>query len=169
MRRRIIVISAIGIVAWGPMFWKGRAQPLALPDFSGQWELISSTGTTPPAGFRMQLNQSSIALQVRTHWTEPENRQYGLTLAGLLTPELTFSLEGRQDVNQARPFVITSKTRWNGARLITIWSTSEFMGASFQGQWMHSLSADGHELRLEIQASSSQGRHSDAVLNFRKK
>lgn len=166
--RRIIAISAIGTIALVATLWKGRAQPSAPPDLSGEWELVSAVGTTPPVGFVMQTNQSSTTFRVNSHWREPEHGEYGLTLVGLLTPELTFSADGREDLNQSGPFVIHSKTRWNGARLITIWNTSEFLRVSFEGRWVRSLSADGRELTLEIYAKSSQGRHSDAVLKFRK-
>ena len=167
MRRGVIAVAAIGTVALAATLWKGRAQQSALPDFSGEWQLVSAAGTTPPDGFVMQTNQSSRVLRVTTHWTEPENREYGLTLVGLITPELTLSMDGREDRNQAGPFVLHSRTRWNGTRLITSWHTSEFLGVTFEGQWVRSLSADGRETRL-VHANSSQGRHSDAVLKFRK-
>ena len=169
MRRGVIAIVAIGTIALVVTLWNGRAQQSALPDFSGEWELVSAAGTTPPEAFVMLMNQSSTVLRGNAHWTESENRQYGLTLVGLITPELIFSMDGREDLNQAGPFVIHSKTRWTGARLITKWSTSEFLGMSFEGQWVRSVSVDGRELTLEIHANSSQGRHSDAVLKFRRK
>jgi hypothetical protein len=116
MRRGVIAVAAIGTVALAATLWKGRAQQSAPPDFSGEWQLVSAAGTTPPDGFVMQTNQSSMVLRVTTHWTEPENREYGLTLVGLITPELTLSMDGREDLNQAGPFVLHSRTRWNGAR-----------------------------------------------------
>jgi len=64
---------------------------------------------------------------------EPKNGEYGLTIVGLVAPELIFFTDGREDLNQAGPFVIHSKTRWSGTRLITKWSTSELMGVSFEG------------------------------------
>jgi hypothetical protein len=168
MRPAVIAVSAIGIIALGATLWKGWAQPPALPDLSGEWKLVSAAGTKPPDGFVVQMNQSSATLRVTAHWTEPENGQYGLTLVGLIAPELTFFLDGREDLNQAGPFVLHSKTRWTGARLVTSWNTSQFLGVSFEGQWVRSISADGRELTLEIHANSSQGRRSDAVLKFRK-
>jgi hypothetical protein len=100
---------------------------------------------------------------------EPKNGEYGLTIVGLVAPELIFFTDGREDLNQAGPFVIHSKTRWSGTRLITKWSTSELMGVSFKGQWVRSVSADGRESTLEVHADSSPRRHSDASLKFRKK
>ncbi|HEY2013106.1 MAG TPA: hypothetical protein VGH38_06360 [Bryobacteraceae bacterium] len=169
MSRRVIAISAIGTIALMATIWEGKAQQTAPPDFSGGWELVSASGTTPPEGFSLQMNQTSTALQVQSSWTPAASGQYGLTLIGLLTPELTFTVDGREDLNQAGPFVIHSKTRWSGARLITAWNTSEYQGTSFEGQWVRSSSADGREFTLEVHANSSQGQHSDAVLKFRKK
>jgi hypothetical protein len=169
MRRKVIAFSAIATIALAVVLWKGRAQQPAQPDLSGEWELVSAVGTTPPDGFVMQVNQSSTTLRVRDHWNQPANDQYGLTLVGLLAPELTFSIDGREDLNQAGPFVIHSHTRRNGTRMVTTWSTSELMGMSFKGQWVRSVSADGRESTLEVHADSSQRQHSDATLKFRKK
>jgi hypothetical protein len=169
MRRKLIAISAIGAMAFVATLWKGRAQQSPQPDLSGTWELVSAVGTTPPDRFVMQVNQSSTTLRVNSYWNEPEKGEYGLTLIGLLAPELTFSTDGREDLNQAGPFVIHSKTRRNGARLVTTWGTSELMGISFRGQWVRSVSDEGRESTLEVHADSSQGRRSDATLRFRKK
>src|SRR5438132_294396 len=110
MRRKILAISAIGAIALAAALWKGRAQQSAQPDLSGEWELVSAVGTTPPDGFVMQVNQSSATLRVNSRWQEPEDGRYGLTLVGLLAPELIFHTDGREDLNQAGPFVIHSKT-----------------------------------------------------------
>jgi hypothetical protein len=169
MKRKVIAISAFGVIAFVATLWKVRAQQSAQPDLSGEWELVSAVGTTLPDGFVMQVNQSSTTLRVHSHWMEPENGEYGLTIVGLLAPELIFSTDRREDLNQAGPFVIHSKTRWSGTRLITKWSTSELMGVSFEGQWVRSVSADGRESTLEVHADSSPRRHSDASFKFRKK
>ena len=169
MRRRAIAFSAIGVIALAATVWRARAQQPVPADLSGEWELASAEGTTPPDGFVMQVNQSATTLRVNSHWKEPGNGQYPLTLVGLLAPVLTLSTDGREDLNQAGPFVIHSRTRWNDGRLITTWSTSEFSGMSFEGQWVRSLSADGRESTLEVHASSSKGEHADAALKFRKK
>ena len=51
MQRKFIAISAIGVIGLAALVWKGRAQQFAPPDLSGEWELVSSVGTTPPEGF----------------------------------------------------------------------------------------------------------------------
>ncbi len=169
MRRRIISFAALGAIVLAIALWKGRAQQSAVPDFSGEWRVVSATGTTPPEEFTMQVTQSSTSLRVTAHWTEPANGEYGLTLLGLTTPDVTLSTDGREDLNQAGPFVLHARTLWSAARLVTSWTTSEFLGASFQGEWIRSLSADGHEMTIEIRANSSKGQHSDAVLKFQKR
>ena len=164
------------IWVWGPAagavlltaLSTGRAQEAKRPTLSGYWILEAAKGTTAPEGLALRVDQSAGALTVGARWKEPENGQYGLTLAGLLSPKLTFSLDGREDLNQSGPFVLRSKTAWSGNRLVTGWHTSEYLGMSFEGRWIHSLSADGQELILEIHGKSSQGRSADAVLRFRR-
>jgi hypothetical protein len=169
MRRRVIAISAIGTIALATTLWEGRAQQSAPPNLSGEWVPVSAAGTKPPDNFVVQMSQSSATLRVASHWTQPENGQYGLTLVGLLAPEMTFFMDGREDLNQAGPFVLHSRTRWDGARLVTSWNTSEFHGVSFDGEWVRSVSADGREFTLDIHANSSQGQHTEAMLKFRSK
>lgn len=159
MTPKTISIAAFGILTV-------LAAPV--PDFSGEWKLVSATGTSPPDEILVQFKQSVTALNVTTQWQEPPNGQYGLTLLGVVTPELKLSTDGREDLNQAGPFVLHSRTRWNGTRLLTSWKTSEFLGSSFHGEWIRSLSGDGRELTWEIHANSSLGQHSDAVLTFRR-
>ena len=169
MRRRVISSAAVGAIVLTVALWRGRAQQSAVPDFSGEWRVVSATGTTTPEEFTMQVTQSSTSLHVTAHWAEPANGQYGLTLLGLTTPDVILSTDGREDLNQVGPFVLHARTLWSGARLITNWNTSESLGASFQGQWVRFLSADGHEMTIEIHANSSKGQHSDAVLKFQRR
>ncbi len=169
MRRKIIAISAVATIVLAVTLWKVRAQPPAPPDLSGEWELVSAVGTTPLDEFVMKTDQSATTFRVHSRWKEPGNGEYGLMLVGLLTPELTFSIGGGEDLNQSGPFVIHSKTQWRDARLITTWQSSELLGVSFEGEWVRSASADGRESTLEIHAKSSQGRRADAALLFRKK
>ena len=169
MKRRVITFAAVGATVLALALWKGRAQQSSVADFSGDWRVVSATGTTAPEEFRMQVTQSSTSLHVKAHWAEPKNGEYGLTLLGLTTQDVTLSTDGREDLNQAGPFVLHARTLWSGARLVTNWSTSEFSGVSFQGEWVRSLSADGHEMSIEIHANSSNGQHSEAVLKFQRR
>jgi hypothetical protein len=123
-------------------------------------------GAEPPDGLVMHVNQSSMALLITE---EHQDGQTGLTLLGLTAPELILRTDGREDLNQAGPFVLHARTLWSGARLVTNWNTSEFLGVSFRGQWVRFLSADGREMTIEIHADSSTGERSDAVLKFKKR
>ena len=169
MRRKMIAISAVATIALAATLWRVRAQPSTPPDLSGEWELVSAVGTTPPDEFVIKTDQSASTFRVHSRWKEPGNGQYGLMLVGLLTPELTFSIGGGEDLNQSGPFVIHSRTQWRDAHLITTWNTSELLGMSFEGEWVRSVSAGSRESTLEIHAKSSQGQRADAVLLFRKK
>jgi hypothetical protein len=159
MTRKTISIAAFGILT---------VLAASVPDFSGEWKLVSAIGTTSPDELLVHFKQSGPTLNVTAQWQEPPNGRYGLTLLGIVTPKLKLSTDGREDLNQAGPFVLHSRTRWNGTRLLTSWNTSEFLGASFHGEWTRSLSVDGRELTWQIHADSSLGQHSDAVLTFRR-
>ena len=166
MRKKVISVVLVGICLLVGVLWKGRAQQVGGADFSGEWRVVSARETTPPDRFVMRIEQSSMALRITE---EHQDGQTGLTLLGLTAPDVVLSTDGREDLNQDGPFVIHSKTVWSGARLVTNWSTSEFLGTSFQGQWVRFLSADGREMTIEIHADSSKGQHSDAVLKFQRR
>jgi hypothetical protein len=165
MRKNVFSLAVVGICLLVGALWKGRAQPAQVPDFSGEWRVVSATGAAPPDGFVMHVQQSSMALRITE---QHQDAQTGLTLLGLTSPEVSLSTDGREDLNQAGPFVLHVRSQWSGARLITNWTTSEYLGVSFQGQWVRFLSADGREMTIEIHANSSKGQHSDAVLKFQR-
>ena len=169
MRRKFIAIWAVATIALAATLWRVKAQQSTPPDLSGEWELVSAVGTTPPNELVMKTDQSATTFRVHSRWNEPRNGKYGLMLVGLLTRELTFSIGGGEDLNQSGPFVIHSKTQWRDARLITAWNTSELLGVSFEGEWVRSVSANGRDSTWQIHAKSSQGQRADAVLLFRKK
>jgi len=140
----------------------------AAPGFNGTWRLLGASGANAPADFIVSVRQSSGMLQFDARWEEPKNGQYALTLLGVVTPLLRLSTAGQEDLNQVGPFVFHSRSRWEGDRLITEWSTSAFMDQSFRGTWTRALSADGRQFTLEIAATSSAGKNSRATLIFRR-
>jgi len=142
------------------------AQAPAHPDFSGHWQLASATGTTPPGNLALDIEQATTAIQIKAAWQEPPGGSYGLTTIGIVTPLARFTTDGQEDLNQVGPFVFHSRTRWDGARLVTSWNTSEFQGHAFKGTWTRALSAGGRELTLEIAASDSGATSTRAVLVF---
>jgi hypothetical protein len=140
----------------------------APPDLNGDWRLLRPLGVWAPAGLVVKIQQTAIAVRFETRWEEPKNRQYGLTLLGIVTPNFRLSTADTEDINQVGPFVFHSHSHWEGDRLITQWRTSSFEGFSFQGTWKRYLSADGKEMIVEIAALSSEGKKSDATLLFRR-
>ena len=169
MQRGIMAAAAMGAILFTVALWPGRAQPPNTPDFSGDWELISASGTTPPAGLTLQIEQPAANLRIAAQWIAPANGQYGLTTVGLLSPRLNFSMAGREDLNQSGPFVVHSQARWEGARLVVAWRTSQYLGSGFRGRWDYGLSADGQQLTIDVHADSSLGQHADAVLQFQRR
>ena len=144
------------------------ASPAGTPDFSGEWRLESNIGAAAPAGFTLQIRQTGTALEVRARWDAPKDGKYGLTLLGVVTPELRLSTSGAESLNQAGPFVLHSRSRWEGEKLITDWHSSAFQGQSFRGTWTHRVSDDRHKLILEIAAASGSETWSHAQLVFRR-
>lgn len=139
----------------------------ATPDFSGARRFERGIGAAPPAGFALRIVQAGATLQCNAHWDAKDGR-YGLTLLGVVTPELRLSTTGAEDLNQVGPFVLHSRSRWEGEKLITEWNSSSFQGQSFRGSWTRRLSADGKQMILEIAATSGTGTYSHAQLVFRR-
>lgn len=140
----------------------------AAPDFSGKWRLLNPNLVNAPEGFRVTIQQSGGTMQISARWEEPKNGQYALTLLGVITPELRLSTANQAEMNQVGPFVLHSRSRWEGNRMVTEWNTSPYIGQSFQGTWTRWLSGDGREMTLEIAATSSAGKKSGATLVFRR-
>ena len=80
-----------------------------------------------------------------------------------------FDATGRDMAAQAGPFVVRHDSNWDGGKLVTHWSTSEFMGSSFHGTWTRAVSKDRATLTLDIDAMSSIGEASRARLIYRRR
>jgi hypothetical protein len=137
--------------------------------FAGEWILEKSFGVTPPQAWWTKVETANRQVIVRSHWEEPRDGRYGLTLIGLTMPELTLDTTGKPQVAQSGPFVLHYSSTWRNSNLVTQWSTSEFMGSSFRGTWTRAVSKDGGRLTLDIDASSSGEESSRARLIFRRK
>jgi hypothetical protein len=133
----------------------------------GKWTLDKSFGVTPPQNFKTNVEKAKNQITIRSHWDEPENRQHGLTLMGVTTPQFIIDTSGREQVAQVGPYVFHYKSAWENGKLITRWTTSEFMGSTFQGTWTRAVSKDGSTQTLDIDASSSL-QMSRARLIFRR-
>lgn len=134
----------------------------------GQWTLDKSFGVTPPQHWSMKIATARDQVTIRSHWEEPKDGRYGLTLMGLAMPEFVLDTTGRQTAAQVGPFVFQCESGWEGGKLVTHWSTSEFMGSSFQGTWTRAVSKDRSMQTLDVDALSSGGEVSRARLIFRR-
>jgi hypothetical protein len=141
------------------------SDPASLLD--GKWTLDKSFGVTPPQNFSTQVERANNQVTIRSHWDEPANGQYGLTLMGLTTPQFIVDTSGREQAAQVGPYVFHYKSAWENGKLVTHWTTSEFMGSSFHGTWTRGVSKDGSTQTLDIDASSSL-QMSRARLIFRR-
>ena len=138
------------------------------PDFHGVWKLIGAKGANAPPEFVVNIEQAGEALQLHARWEEPKQGQYALTLLGVVAPEMRLTTADQQDLNQVGPFVFHSRSHWKDNRLITEWNTSAYMEQWFRGTWTRYLSADGHEMTVEIAVQSSGGARSEATLIYRR-
>jgi|ERR1017187_10622035 hypothetical protein len=134
--------------------------------FQGNWVLDKTFGVTAPANFTTRMEAARDQLTVRSHWDDPQDDRYALTLMGITMNEFVIATTGREQSAQVGPFVFKHSTNWENGNLVTRWSTSEFMGSSFQGAWTRAVSKDGGTLTLDIDATSSTGKNSRARLIF---
>ena len=68
----------------------------------------------------------------------------------------TYKLDGSASVNEGRGGQVTSKAKWDGAKLV-IESTRDIQGMSIATKEVRSLSADGKDMTVEIAISTPQG------------
>ncbi len=137
--------------------------------FAGDWMLDKSFGSSAPPGFSTTVAVGADRVTLRSRWDRTEDARTGLTLVGVIEPEMVLSTDGRKLASQAGPFVFHHSSQWDGDRLVTRWSTSEFMGSSFRGTWSRSVSKDGAMQILDVDAVSSLGQVNRARLVFRRK
>lgn len=147
---------------------KGQA-PAHAGRFAGDWLLSDATGAQPPKDLAMSVERSGDRLTMRATWGGSTNGPQGLTLTGVVTPRLTLDASGREAGAQIGPYVLRHTSRWEHDRLVTRWSTSEYMGSRLSGTWIRSLSNDGATMTLEIDAVSSSRDAGRARLIFRRK
>jgi hypothetical protein len=137
--------------------------------FQGDWVLDKTLGLTAPANFTTRMDAARDQLTVRSHWDDPQDGCYALTLMGITMNEFVIATTGREQSTQVGPFVFKHTSNWENGSLVTRWSTSEFMGSSFQGSWTRAVSKDGGTLTVDIDATSSAGQNSRARLIFHRR
>lgn len=141
--------------------------PAAL--FQGDWLLDRSLGVTAPPNFTTRIEADRGELILRSRWDGSPGERSGLTLIGVTTDEFRIGTDGRERSTQVGPFVVKHSSSWENGALVTRWSTSEFMGSSFEGKWTRTVSKDGASLLLDIDATSSAGQNSRARLIFHRR
>jgi hypothetical protein len=164
--RNTLLAPVVAALAASAVLAQSSAPP---PDFSGDWDLAAALGAAPPPGLAVSIAQSKDAIEIHSSWQEPPSGQYGLTLLGVLVPELRLTTSGAEDLVQVGPFVLHCRTRWQDGRLITNWTSSEFQGVKFEGAWTRALAPGGRRQTLQIKATSSNGARTSAMLTFRRR
>ena len=145
-----------------------RGQNSASANMIGSWVLDRTLGVTAPPDFTMKVAANQDQITINSHWSEPPNGRYGLTLIGVTTSEMVLDARGTDTSTQVGPFVMKHRSYWENGKLVTGWSTSEYSGSSFRGTWTHAVSRDGRGLTLDIDATSGSGDQSRARLMFRR-
>ena len=171
MKTVAMLAAAVSLCAalTGTLGCRLRGADSGISALAGDWTLTRGFGVTPPDHFETSLSADRNRVFVRSRWEAAHDGQVGLTLVGLATPELVLDTSGVESAAQVGPFVLRHTSRLNHGRLITDWSTSEYMGSSYRGSWIRTVSRDGAMLTLDIDAVSGAGDESRARLIFRRK
>lgn len=148
----LAVLPAFSVLSGCALHGQG-SDPATL--LEGKWTLEKSFGVTPPQNFSSQVEKAQNQITIKSRWDDPQNGQHGLTLMGVTTPQFVIDTTGREQAAQVGPFVFHYRSAWENGKLITHWTTSEFMGSKFQGTWTRAVSKDGGTQTLDIDASSS--------------
>jgi hypothetical protein len=145
-----------------------HGQNAASENLPGSWVLDRTLGVTAPPAFTMKVAANEDQVTIHSHWSEPPNGQFGLTLIGVTTSEIVLDTRGADTSTQVGPFVMKHRSSWENGKMVTRWTTSDYMGSSFHGTWTHAVSRDGRQLTLDIDATSASGEQSRARLMFRR-
>jgi hypothetical protein len=148
---------ALGLVAALILPFAPRAQ--SRPDFTGTWTMDASRSQLPQMGrggrggggrgagggsLTQVIKQTAADLTIEIQ-------------GGPLSRTAVYKLDGSPTTNEGgRGATITSKTRWDGAKLI-IESTREIQGFSLSTTETRSLEAGGKEMVVETTAATPQG------------
>ena len=122
--RRTAVVCAAGLVL--------ASMAAAQSNVSGEWEVESVQGASLPEDFVQHVRQSGAETVFKATWKGAQNGPFGLTLIGLITPELRITTDGAENTNAMGPFTHRSHSGWQNERLVTEWATNEFQGSSFR-------------------------------------
>lgn len=134
--------------------------------FVGEWMYHDSTGSVPPYDLVVRVEFVDGRLIFNSKWAGSQSAPQGLTLIGVVTPRIALDPSGRENGSQVGPFVFRHTSHWRNDELVTVWSTSEYMGSSYSGTWKRAVSKDRAEMTLDIDALSSTGAVSRARVVF---
>ena len=137
--RRVLMLAVMTAVV---LPFAARAQMKA--DFSGTWTLDAARSDAPMAG-RGGGGRGPAGPVVITQ-----------TAAEIVIGPATYKLDGSPSVNEGRGGQVTSKAKWDGAKIV-IETTRDMQGMSITTKEVRSLSADGKDMTVETAISTPQG------------
>jgi hypothetical protein len=146
----------IGLVAALILPFTPRAQ--SRPDFTGTWTMDASRSQLPQMGRGGRGGGRGAGGGSSTQVIKQTATDLTIEIqAGPMSRTAVYKLDGSPTTNEGgRGATITSKTRWDGDKLI-IQSTREIQGFSLTTTETRSLEAGGKEMVVETVASAPQG------------
>lgn len=139
--------------------------------YSGRWELDKANSELPePAPDNLveviELRDSTVKINTTSKdWNI--QKPIAVTLFALTIPEFVATTDNAETTQPYGPGALKSKTRWEGARLVTDWRLERDGKVAVAGTWTRSLAADGKTQIVEVKAEDPrQGRHGSARLVF---
>lgn len=139
--------------------------------YSGRWELDKAKSELPePAPDNLveviELRDSTLKINTTSKdWST--QKPIAVTLFALTIPEFVATTNNAETTQPYGPGALKSKTRWEGARLVTDWQLERDGKVAVAGTWTRSLAADGKTQIVEVKAEDpQQGRHGSARLVF---
>jgi hypothetical protein len=163
-KHQLIVWAAAIMIAIMPLCAKDQG-------FSGKWVIDKAASKAPseiPDGLTQQIKEKGNQAVIQSQWRELPSGMSPLPLLGIMITELKLPTDGSETTNQMGPFMQVSKTHIEGDRMITDW-TASINGQAVKGQWVRTLSDDGHTMTLEIQQTGPDSKDVQGTLVFRKK
>jgi len=125
-------------------------------DFSGRWELDKAKSNLPspaPENLVQVIDRRGSELKITStskDWNV--NKPIAVTLFAMMMPELSITADSRESVQPYGPGQFRSKSRWEGGKLITVWTLERDSQVMVTGQWVRRLSNDGKTQTVEITA-----------------
>jgi hypothetical protein len=164
LRRRLIHCSLILCMSLGAVY-AGTASP-----FVGKWELDKkkTQATGAPEDLKLDIKEEGTKVKIQSKYREPKTNVYPLLWVGIMTYDLELGADGSETTNHIGPFTHVSKTTIDGNKMVTDFS-AQIENGNVTGKWVRTVSDDGREMTCQINTKSSDGRHLDQTLFFRKK